>query len=309
MAIWLIPLITSFIFLYCVYQNGSLAGLFSERAGVANIAIEGNMIIGAMLFLAFFTKLSGLELPRNLNLIISLFASSLLAGFYMWLLHLVTSKYMGDQIIVGTGLNLLAPALSIFVWIFFIDDKESVNWMFADWKYTTSGGVDFNKLCIWCLVITVVIVAVSWVYINKTKQGLRLKSSGENPFSLETAGVSVNRTRMKALYIAGVLSALAGAMFSMQMTSFKFTVNGSGFLALGVLIMAQWKVEGTIISSMILALCISVFNNITKTKLDIDEYKNIMNAIPFLIPIIGLIFFKSSLAPKTVGQNFKKDQR
>ncbi len=322
----LVTFISFFIVLYCVYQLGSLAGIFSERSGVANVAIEGNMIIGAVLFAIIYETFHAKE-ALNMSTGISFFMGILitvpLGAVYMMLLSHLTNKYYADHIIVGTGMNLLAPALMILSYIIFSpyagDYRPSYiiinmsDWIwhmkFEDGSFNNS----FNFAYIFLLMTVVIIIVISWMVINKTSFGMRLKSSGENPYSLETSGVSVHKTRSKAIFISGLLSTYAGAIFIMGPNTFLFTVNGSGFLAIGIMILGQYRVLGTTIGSLILSAFISMISSLQYIHSGdggfIDENRFLVQTIPFIIPIIGLMIFRKSYVPKAVGTNFKKDQR
>ncbi len=305
-----------FIPLYCVYQLGSLAGIFSERSGVANVAIEGNMIIGAVLYAIFFEMF---YMTVGLDEFVSIGAAILitlpLAAVYMMLLANITNRYMGDHIIVGTGMNLLAPAIALLMYMSFTAQSIDLDATKIQFDYSKNHITpDILYLHFALIIITVIIIFVSAFALNETKFGLRLKTSGENPYSLETSGVSVAKTRRTALYIAGLLSALAGIAFTTKnpgVSSFFFTVNGSGFIAIGIMILGQYKILGSFIASIVFAILIGLFNSIPFVTANdfLINNQNILKAIPFIIPIVGMMFLKLSYTPASVGKNFKKDQR
>lgn len=310
--------------LYCVYQLGSLAGIFSERSGVANVAIEGNMIIGAIIYAIFYENMHmAWGIGEMTSIFLAMGVAVLLSSTYMMLLSHVTNRYMGDHIIVGTGMNLLAPAIGFLLYVLFSAktlnlDPSAISFVYDAniIRLTTSTG-QFNGLLYSHLVmiaITITLVFVSAHFLNHTRFGLRLKSSGENPYSLETAGVSVAKTRRHALWLAGLLSSLAGVAFTMVNpvgSQFFFTVNGSGFIAIGIIILGQYKVSGSTIGSIVFAILIGFFNSIPFVSGNdlLVSHQNLMKAIPFIIPLIGLMVFRKSFVPAAVGQNFKKDQR
>ncbi len=312
--------------LFATYQLGSVAGIFSERSGVANVAIEGNMILGAVLYvvlLEVFRNESGMNMVEPLAIVLSIFITMFLAGIYMMLLSHITNKYMGDHIIIGTGMNLLAPALAFMLYFFLSPTAStlhstSISVLYGDYMKVIQDGVPRSYYLTYlhiAFVAVAIIVSViaAWV-LNNTVFGLRLRSSGENPYSLETAGVSVAKTRRNALYIAGMLSSLAGIAF-MTKGTFYFTVKGSGFLAIGIMILGQYRISYAMIGSLIMASLIGFFETVGPASgilADVeflDEYSIIMKSIPFIVPLIGLMIFRKSYVPKAVGKNFKKDQR
>ena len=310
----MISFLAAFICLYSVYQLASLAGIFSERSGTANVAIEGNMIVGAIVFILLY-QLFGFD-KDIYSVLFAIIITVPLAGLYMMLLSVLTNRYFADHIVAGTGMNILAPALMMMLyWILSptivgYNRPSSVNFIVPQWYIQVDGfASDLSYIHLFLLLVTLLITLLSFVILNKTRFGLRLKSSGENPYSLETSGVSVKRTRAYTLYISGMLSSLSGIVFMTKGTFF-FTVNGSGFLAIGILVLGQYRVIGTTIGSIVLAAFIALFDTLPLFMgSGVAELTYMMKIIPFLIPIIGLIIFKKSYMPKTVGENFKKDQR
>lgn len=307
--------------LYVVYQLGSLAGIFSERAGVANVAIEGNMIIGAVVFGLIYNNLTytgGPELTETMGFIIAIIISVPLSATFMFLMSTLTNRYLSDHIIAGTGLNLIAPAIMLLIYnSLFIGAStdlviNNISLDISNFVMNIDGNRDMNYLILFFVAITILIVLVSSFVLNQTKFGLRLRSSGENPYALETAGISVNKTRTIALYISGLLSSLAGAAFMLK-GNFYFTVEGSGFLSIGIMILGQYRVYGTFIGSIILSSFIALINTVLRMNAGLDsmigDMYYLVKALPFIIPIIGLMVFRKSYIPKAVGKNFKKDQR
>ncbi len=314
---WLMTFLSIALVLYVVYQLGSLAGIFSERAGVANVAIEGNMIVGAVLFALFYENIVvGLD-PVS-TFAISLVLTVFLSGTFMFLMALLTNRYLSDHIIAGTGLNLLAPAIMLLLYNMLTVNSApglTLSNISMDLSYFQAhmfGNDRLSYLTIFYLVLTIVIIIFSAHMLNHTRFGLRLKSSGENPYALETAGVSVAKTRLVALYISGMLSSLAGAAFILK-GNFYFTVEGSGFLAIGIMILGQYRVLGSMIGSIALASFIGFINTTLLLTAGQDSILQansyLVKMIPFIIPVIGLMVFRKSYVPAAVGQNFKKDQR
>lgn len=315
----LITIIPVFLLLFSIYQIASLAGLFSEKSGVANIAIEGNMVLSATIFsilLKFLYRDTAMD--ESLCLFISIIITCVISSFYMMILSICTNRYLADHVIVGTGMNLLAPALCLLLWIVTINSEWGLDGIkgtismgseFTNWNVNLASGDTVNKLDLWFPIASIVIAIISGFYLNKTKSGLRLRSSGENPFSLETSGVSVSKTRRNALIIAGLLSGLAGSMYVVYNPAFKFTVTGYGFIAIAILIMSGYRVLWTTLWSVVFALFFSIFSNWFSIAPMSAIPSDLMMALPFLVPIIGLLIFKKQGVPKAVGTNFKKDQR
>ncbi len=301
------------LFLYAIFQLASIAGLFSQNAGIVNIGIEGNMIISAALFATLWELMpESISAIPELHLFISIVITIILGVLYMSLLSLFTNRYYANQVVVCTGMNLLAPALAIMLWLStYGNGSESIltAGKFNYWVIVYGKSTPLNTLALWMAGVAIVIAIVSAYVLNKTSYGLRLKASGENPYSLETAGVSVKRTRREAILISGALSSLAGVVFILSNPTFYFGVAGSGFLAIAIMVMGGFRILGTAFFSIVFAIFLAVFNNWLRISPDSQIGADAMMALPFILPIFGLLIFKKSEGPKAAGNNFKKDQR
>ena len=296
--------ITSLICFTTIYSLGSLAGLISERSGIVNIALDGKMIIGALVFVSLMNVPSfkdGLgTFAPYMGIIIAGFCTAL----FSTLLSLATINFMADQVIAGTALNLIAPAFSLlFMKAIFNTQNLTFENTSAGWAST------INTVAIVMIIVVIVIVVIAWFIINKTYIGLRMISSGENPYALETSGISVMKTRWIALTIAGFLTGMGGALFPIALgaSTFNGTVNGSGFISLAILIVGQWKIVGIFITSLsfstLTALASSWVNLGTSLPFEI------INILPFILPIIVLMIIKNSNSPLASGKPYRKDIR
>lgn len=297
------------LILFAAYMFASSSSLISEKAGVTNISIEGNMIMGAILYCVFMKTMDETSL-ESFSPLISVFLSGIFTSIFSWLFAIVVIKAYGNQIITGTGINLLAPAIATFIgyMVFGTADSAAISK-----PENMIGG--FNEYIYPILFVLIAIFVILFIgfYLNKTKGGLIIRASGENPYALETSGISVNKIRMKVLLFTGLLSGIAGAIWvQTQSGGFRWTVLGAGFMAVGIVIFAQWKVSGIVIGSFIIALLSSISMN----YLLIPILSNaqgilllILRILPYSIPILVLIFMKSESSPKYLGKTFKKDQR
>lgn len=309
MASHFLEILSAFLFLFSMYSMASMAGLLSERSGIINIGIEGTMIIGAVWFALLFNWFTGVVGNVGLSLILSLILSIGLSAAYTQILSVVTINYMADHTIAGTGLNLLAPALAMLFAGVLTGNTSEVPQVDLKWfSQTLSDGGSFSYLAIAMVVISLIILFIGWFVLSKTRAGLRLKASGENPYALETAGVSVNKTKYIAMLFAGALAGFAGAIFVMD-KSFHFTVNGNGFIALGILIFGQWSIVGITIGSALIGILVAIFQNWVTVFGGESQLGYLMNTIPFIIPLLGLMMFKSVSGPAAVGKPFRKDMR
>ncbi|MFM7030529.1 MAG: ABC transporter permease [Micrococcales bacterium] len=220
---------------------GSLAGVLSERSGVVNIAIEGQLLAGAFVS-ALVASLTG-------SLWVGLIAAAVAGALVAWVLAVFAIKYVVDQIIVGVVLNVLVVGLTNFLFSTLMSDMATFNSppRFSDVaipglaNIPVLGPVLFNQTPI--VYLMYVAVAVVWVALFKTRWGLRVRAVGEYPKAADTVGIKVYRTRYISVILGGALAGLGGAFFTLgQVGAFgKEMTNGAGYIALAALIFGRWN--------------------------------------------------------------------
>ncbi|TXJ37544.1 ABC transporter permease [Brachyspira aalborgi] len=296
----------------------ALGGMFSERSGVVNIALEGIMIIGAFTGIFFISRFGNLFSP-TITLFIAIIISAL-SGLIFSLLHAYASINMSaDQVISGTALNIFAPAFAIYVTraiqvvqqISFVNNFriESVpilgnipiigNLLFKNAYITTYLGF--------------IILALSWFALYKTRFGLRLRSCGEHPQAADSVGINVYKMRYFGVAISGALAGIGGLVFVIPTsTNFNATVAGYGFLALAVLIFGQWKPMRILYAAFFFGLMktlASAYSGIPILS-NLPISNSVYKMIPYITTIIVLAFTsKNSQAPKASGLPYDKSVR
>ena len=296
----------------------ALGGMFSERSGVVNIALEGIMIIGAFTGIFFISRFGNLFSP-TITLFIAIIISAL-SGLIFSLLHAYASINMSaDQVISGTALNIFAPAFAIYVTraiqvvqqISFVNNFriESVpvlgnipiigNLLFKNAYITTYLGF--------------IILVLSWFALYKTRFGLRLRSCGEHPQAADSVGINVYKMRYFGVAISGALAGIGGLVFVIPTsTNFNATVAGYGFLALAVLIFGQWKPIRILYAAFFFGLMktlASAYSGIPILS-NLPISNSIYKMIPYITTIIVLAFTsKNSQAPKASGLPYDKSVR
>lgn len=288
------------------YLVTSTAALYSEKSGTVNIAIEGTMVMGLFVYASIIYFGAGTMGVFWLQLIAIL--GAIVTGI-LWtmLLAVPTINFMSDHIITGTALNILAPALSMLIMqqAMSIDkiDPSGV----AAFGATTGG---FTWIYLGFFILALGIVSIGWYVLNKTRFGLRIRAAGENPHALESSGVSVIKTRYLGLIIAGALAGLGGSMaFFIIHNTFLGAVNGMGYIAIAILIAGNWTTKGNIIWSFIFGAIIAVTNSyasmfIGSTPIIPQEF---ISMIPFIIPVVALVFMKESKVPSAEGIPYNKE--
>ncbi|MCL1928035.1 MAG: ABC transporter permease [Treponema sp.] len=296
----------------------ALGGMFSERSGVINIALEGIMIFGAFTGILFINMFQN-ALPGQPILILAIFVSSL-TGVLVSLLHGYASINMkANQIISGTAINMLAPAFAIYMarMIRTVQQIPFVNQFRID-KAPVLGSIPLiGQLFFQNTYLTTYfgffILCFSALILYKTRFGLRLRSCGEHPQAADSAGINVYRIRYAGVMISGALAGLGGLVFVIPTsTQFNAEVSGYGFLALAVLIFGQWK-PGRILAAAfffgLMKVIASSYSGISFLS-GIPIPSNIYKMIPYIATLIVLAFTsKKSQAPKSAGIPYDKGGR
>jgi general nucleoside transport system permease protein len=221
---------------------GSLAGVLSERVGVVNIAIEGQLLAGAFV--------SALIASLSDNMFAGLVGAVIAGALVAWVLAVFAIKYVVDQIIVGVVLNVLVVGLTNFVFstlmvsnLPFYNQPPRFDKILIPLlgQIPVLGPVLFNQT----LIVYLMYIAVAVVYfaLFKTRWGLRVRAVGEYPKAADTVGINVFRTRYVSVIIGGALAGLGGSFFTLgQVGAFgKEMTNGAGYIALAALIFGRWN--------------------------------------------------------------------
>ncbi len=299
----------------------AIGGMFSERSGTINIALEGIMIIGAFIGTVFIHSMqaNGSALTGQGLYIVTSIIVAICGGIYALLLAYASINMKADQTIVGTALNMIAPALTIFVArtffqtrnieianVFYIHEVPGLS------KIPFIGDILFKNTYL-SLYIGIAILIVATIVLYRTRFGLRLMSCGEHPQAADSAGINVYRMRYAGVIISGILGALGGFYFvTATTTGFSGSVAGYGFLALAVMIFGQWKPMKIFGAALFFAFMVTLAAGreivpfLSNLKLKGDIY----NMLPYLVTMIVLAFTsKKSRAPKAEGIPYDKGKR
>lgn len=309
----------------------ALGGMFSERSGTINIALEGIMIIGALIgclvLKAFDASSFGPNHPQ-LAVLITILIASLAGGIYALLLGFAAIHLKADQTIGGTALNMLAPAFAIVLtWV--IQGQGQTTIYIPRWvsiKPETLGlaatcgqgffGTIIFKSCYLTTPIAILILVASYIVLYKTKFGLRLRSCGEHPQASDSAGINVYKMRYIGVFISGLLGGLGGLAFTIAAgTGFTSNVAGYGFLALAVMIFGNWKPIQILLASLLFAFFQTISSMASSIPFlpsfeKVNESQYIYLMVPYIVTLIVLAFTsKKSRAPKAEGIPYDKGSR
>lgn len=296
---------SSLIFVVLVF--GALSGLISERAGVTNIAIEGLMTMGALIF-AVFAKNVGSSWG-NWSQIIALLCAGLVGVLFAGLHAFASVTLKADQIISGVAINILAAAIALFV--VQLPGNNGFIAFNTIYQLPKIGSSEFFNIYLLIAIIVIVVVGLALKY---TKWGLRHVATGENPNAADAAGINVIKRRYSAVLLSGFLAAMAGAVFTMYASgTFRAVVNGNGFLALAILIFGQWRVPLVTVGAVLFAIVTTTGARIsyqTGVSAWVVTNKELFNTLPFVMSLLVLVFTsKWSKAPKALGVPFNKSKR
>ena len=296
----------------------ALGGMFSERSGVINIALEGIMIMGAFTGVLFISLLQQF-IPGQPILLLAVLVS-MITGVLVSLLHAYASINMkADQIISGTAINMMAPAVAIYI-ARMIRNVQQIPFtnQFHIEKVPLLGDIPFIgdlffKNAYITTFIGFLIFAISTIVLYKTRFGLRLRSCGEHPQASDSAGINVYNMRYAGVMISGALAGLGGLVFVIPTsTEFNADVSGYGFLALAVLIFGQWKPKYILSAAFFFGLmkAISSASSGIPFLSAISIPSVVYKIIPYITTMIVLAFSsKTSQAPRAEGIPYDKGRR
>ncbi len=300
----------------------ALAGCFSERSGIINLALEGEMIFGAFIGALCVNawQVAGTFVDnQQLMFVLALLISGVAGALFSLLLSFAAIKLKVDQTIAGTALNMLAPAIFLTVCLVFFNQEKLVMNPMPNYVILHKGNMNplyeifCNKAYISTYIIFGLFVVLSiWLY--KSKIGTHLRACGEHPQAADSVGINVYKMRFLGTTISGFLAGVGGYAYiaTVSAGTAESSVGGMGFLALAIMIFGNWNPVGIFFGSLLfgflkcigpLAGQISFLNSL---GLDIYFY----NIIPFVIVIIVLIISRNkSGCPKAEGIPYDKGQR
>jgi general nucleoside transport system permease protein len=286
----------------------ALGGLFSERSGVVNIALEGIMIFGALTAAVVAQQVEApfLAADPTARLVwvpwLATFAAMVVGGIVGWIHGIVSIKYRADQVISGTAINLLALGVPSVVLLYLYNnttDSKSVVNTLPLWGFEDSA-IRFSPLTYLALILVPIVHYV----LYRTPFGLRLRSVGEAPEAAASVGVNVAQIRYTAVILSGVLAALAGAYLSIgNLNAFSRNLSANqGFIALAALIFGKWKPLNVLGSAFLFGAFQAIAIRLDGSKL---LPTTIVTALPYLITIFVLAgFIGRSRAPKAIGKPY-----
>ncbi|MBR5250721.1 MAG: ABC transporter permease [Clostridia bacterium] len=291
----------------------ALGGMFAERSGVINLALEGQMIFGGLFGAIFVHAMltNGILVEsQQLLFVLAIIVAGISGAIFSLLLSFSAVTLKADQTIGGTALNMLAPALVCTLGLsFYIGEKVSMppnfNFVIKNPDVSKFWQIFVDKAYISTyLMIAIFIILSIWIY--KTKTGTRMRACGEHPQAAASVGVNVYKMRYLGTTISGFLAGMGGYVYiaTTQNGAIEGTVAGMGFLALAIMIFGNWKPLGIALGALMFGFlkCIGPLASGIEFLAKIGLPNYFYNIIPYLVVLIVLaIGAKKSGVPKAEG--------
>lgn len=286
----------------------AMAELFSERAGLVNIGLDGIMSIGALIgFLAGYY--SG-------NAWLGILAGALAGILINMIYAFCTIHLCAEQIVYGMAINILAPALASFIYrMVFADTSTLIQGTAMKVlpipllsQIPVIGSILFNHTPI--VYLSYLLVPLTAVFLSKTKAGLNYKAVGEFPKAAETLGINVIATKYMACMICGALAGIGGAYLTLCYTSTysEGIVAGRGFIALSAVIFGRWMPSGVMLACLLFGFCDAL--QIRLQIISSNAPYQLLQMIPYIFTLLALAFFGiRKNGPKANGQPYYREER
>lgn len=294
-----------------------LGGTFSERGGIVNVGIEGIMVMGAFSSIVFnlsFAETFGAATPW-----IGLLVGGLIGVLFSLIHALATVHLRADHIISGTVLNLLAPALALFLTKVLYDGRGQTDFIVRNFGKTSFpilkdipviGKIFFtNTLSV--AYLGIIAAFICYFIIFRTSFGLRLRSVGEHPQAADTLGINVYMMRYAGVMLSGLMGGIGGAVVA-QSISLNFshaTIAGQGFIAMAAMIFGKWNPIGVMGAALFFGFSqsLSVIGNYIPVIKDIPNV--FLFVLPYILTIVVLVgFIGKSKGPAANGTTYIKSK-
>lgn len=300
----------------------ALGGMFSERSGVINIALEGIMLFGAFFGCLFVYFIKGSPLDAQVILILAMLVAAVCGLLYSMLLAFAAVNMKADQTITGTALNMLIPAaILLFAKMFFNSDgiTTDVNFYIKEVPGLSNipviGKLFFQNTYL-TVYLGILFLVISTIIFYMTKFGLRLRACGEHPQAADSVGINVYVMRYSGVGISGIFGGIGGFFYAVGIMNSNINghtgVAGFGFLALAVMIFGQWKPLKILLAALFfaflrtLAYSVSLIPFLDALNINQTYYK----MLPYIATMIVLAFTsQKSRAPKAEGIPYDKGLR
>lgn len=297
-----------------------LGGLFSERSGVVNIALEGMMQVGAFACAGLVYVLEPSFAPGSSMPIVCGLLLGSIVGLLLSVIHAYASiNLKADQTISGTAINLLATGFSLYTCQIIFNQQRTPAFTKAISKISVPvlkdipviGDLFFENVYP-TFYLGIIIMLITWFVVFKTPFGLRLRSCGEFPQASASMGIDVVKMRYFGVLVSGLLAGLAGGVMVMsQDTQFtSASIHGYGFIAIAALIFGKWNPFGLLGASIFFGFAQTLGLYVKDIPFLAVFPPEFFNALPYLLTIVALIIFSGKYSgPKAAGEIYDAGKR
>ena len=319
MNVWIRLIGGGILLVFMPLTIGGMADLFAERSGVLCMCVEGIMIAGAffgVLMIRLFTDVLSTWPLLCLSIVVSM-----IAGLCVGLLHGFAAIHLkAEQNISSTSINTFVPAFTMLISksVFGTDNFTYSANQFIIPKVPILGDIPIIGPLLFqgtyaTTYIGVFLVLILWFILYKTRFGLQLRSTGENPQASDSVGISVYKMRYSAMMIAGAMGGLAGFTYILNTTYvFMGSVYGYGFLALSIVSLGQWKPGGIMMGALLfgaISVLSSTYSVIPFVK-DLPIPPVVYSMLPYIITLIVVALTPDKHnAPAVCGEPYDKSKR
>ena len=301
----------------------AIGGIYSERSGITNLALEGFMGMGAFIgALAVILTKEFFPALVPMSFYIAIIFAVLGSTIYAMLHGLVCIKFKANQVISGVVMNILAIALTGFLTSQFnavIFGKPSSKFVLDVLGRFSVPGLSeipviggFFKDIYPFQVIIIIVAIIAWYVLYQTKYGMRLRACGDNPHAVDAGGADVAKIRFSTVMISGALAGLGGICFAYSISanfSSSFYV-GYGYLAIAALIFGNWKIVPTLIACILFGFARSGGYMISGLLELPSTFSDLIMTLPYILTMILLVFFsKNNNPPRALGEVYDKGKR
>ena len=300
----------------------AIGGIYSERGGVTNLALEGLQGMGAFIGALAATLAAAGGVGNDQTRIIAFLFAAVGGGLYACVHALLCIRFKANQVISGVVINILAMALTSFL------TKAINRTMFGaasnkfilpvSKRITVPGisnipviGAFFTS--VYPFEILIIIVAlVMWFILYRTTLGLRLRACGDNPHAVDAAGGDVAKVRFFGVVVSGALSGIAGMCFAYSILA-KFSSDiymGYGYLSIASYIFGNWSMLPTLAACLIFGFARSGGYQLVKALGMPSAYSDLVMILPYVLTLFLLVFLsKKNRSPKALGETYDKSKR
>ena len=300
----------------------AIGGIYSERSGIINLALEGLLGFGAFTG-GLFVALLGKDFTHaGWPIYLSFLVAAIGGGIFALLHALLTIKFKANQVISGVVVNIVSVALTGFLTSQInasVFDQPSNRFLLSVLpRYTIPVlsdipviGAIFKNVYPFSFMIVVLFI-IFWYIFRHSRYGMHLRACGDNPQAADAAGINVYRTRFWAVVISGALAGIGGMSFAYSIsTNFSPAVYmGAGYLAIAALIFGNWNIMPTLFACLIFGFARSGAYQLMRELALPSSFSDLAMTIPYVLTLLLLIFFsKTNKAPRALGEIYDKSKR